>query len=110
MSALYGMRISAGGNSGLAAMYIGKDIFLGADQTGVRYKGRYTVQNDKLQCTGTVAVLAGATSLSGKQFTEAAEYPLTAELSANFADGSTQIINVAGTVAQATFEKIGDIP
>ena len=110
MSALYGMKVVLAAGPGLGALYIGKGLVLGADVTGARYKATYTEQGGRVKFTGTMSIPPGATIFGGEKLAQGAEFPMSADLPKNFADGSVQQVTVAGRTVQATFEKIGDIP
>lgn len=110
MSALYAMQYLGQSGVGIGAVYIGKNMIVGADAGGGRYSGTYTEANDRLQAEITLSMPNGGILVTGMQVPSGTEIPIRADWPLDFANGQAQQVLVAGTPVNVAFEKIGDIP
>lgn len=112
MSTLYRMQYVGQSDTGHAALYMGREAILGIDTGGCVYRRFYAERPDggmdgkvTITAPATGAVLVTGDILGGSQ-----SIPLGAALTADFGNGTPQLIFVGPKAVEVQFEKIGDLP
>lgn len=112
MSALYLMRyIGPSLDMGAGALYVGRNVILGVDTGGNRYKGSYTEDAGRIHAEIDLTVVEPESKLvTGITVTRKEILRISADLPLKLDDGSAHPVHVAGISVNVVFEKIGDIP
>jgi hypothetical protein len=106
---VYLMTFVGATSSGGGCLYIGNGKIVGADTGGARYHGVYTEHNGSLQAKVKLSMAIDGVLVNGVAVPKGTVLDVSANLSANFANGQPQQIQVAGGPVSAIFEKIGDV-
>ena len=111
MGALYAIKYSGQLGAGRGAVYIGKGLIVGLDETDTRYDGRYTENSGRLKGGITLTSPPGGASLvTGKVLPGGTVLRVTLDWPNDFANGQSQEVKVGGQSVYLLLEKIGDIP
>ena len=111
MGAFYAIKYSGQHGAGRGAVYIGKGLIVGLDETDTRYEGRYTENSGRLKGNITLTSPPGGASLvTGEVVPGGSVLRVSIDWPSDFANGKMQDLRVGGQSVSLWLEKIGDIP
>lgn len=110
MSAMYQANFSGQGGSGSAALFVGRNVISGIDETGAVYDGSYIDAGDRIFGTVTMTVTQGTALVTGQVATQDGQIQMDINWPKDFSIGRAQEVFVAGQPVAVVFRKLRDVP